>query len=133
MLSLFSHDHFLDGGEKYNKQEMRSQAIIRGGINLQLAFYYIYTIRYKLVMMLGPKNSPIQKIILPKTFLPFSILVLDSIARGIWLNCMKNRYPLTFLNKQNITSSCTSADRRNVANVAAPLESLNAEMELWYT
>ena len=91
----------------------------------------LYTIRYRLVIKLGPMNKPIQKIKFPNVSLPFINFVLDIAASGTWLNCSAKRYPLTFLNRQNMSNSCTTALNKNVANVAPILLKWNADIEEW--
>jgi hypothetical protein len=86
------------------------------------------TIRYKLVIILGPTKRPNQKIVFPTTLRPLSNLVLDKATIGNCISCIVNKYPLTFLNKTNMSSSCTQADNKNVTNVAVLLLSLNDEM-----
>ena len=88
-------------------------------------------IKYKLVKKLGPTNNPSQKITLPSTVLPFSSFVLESVTSGICSNCIVNKYPLTFLNRIAMHSSCTRAESKNVTNVAALRERWKVLMLLW--
>jgi len=87
--------------------------------------------RYILVRKLGPMNRPIQKMVFPSTALPFSNLLLDKVTRGICINCAQNRYPLTFLNMTAMHNSCTSAESKNVTNVAAFLLRWKLEIDEW--
>lgn len=90
-----------------------------------------YIIKYKLVKKLGPTNKPNQKITFPSTVLPFNSFVLLSVTNGICNSCMVNRYPLTFLNRIAMQSSCTSALSKKVTNVAAFRLRWNVEMLEW--
>ena len=44
---------------------------------------------------------------------------------------MQSKYPLSFLNIVHMTSSCTTADKKNVISVAELLETRNDEMDEW--
>lgn len=90
-----------------------------------------YTIKYKLVIRLGPINSPNQNTTLPKVSLPLMNLVLLNAASGSCVNWNVNRYPLTFLNRQNIRTSCTTALSKNVKKVACILERWKKDMDEW--
>lgn len=74
-----------------------------------------------LVIKLGPMKIPNQKNTFPSTVLPFKSLVWLKLTSGSCISCMAMRYPLIFLKRHHITSSCTQALSRNVMKVAVPL------------
>jgi hypothetical protein len=67
-------------------------------------------------------NRPNQKITFPSVSLPFINFVLLNAARGICVSWNVNKYPLTFLNKLNMRTSCTIALSKKVKNVACILD-----------
>lgn len=82
-------------------------------------------------MTLGPMKRPNQKTMFPNVSRPFINFVLLNAANGNCVNWNVNRYPLTFLNRQNIRTSCTIALSRKVKNVACILDRWKKEIEEW--
>jgi hypothetical protein len=86
-------------------------------------------IKYNEASTLGPRNNPTQNVVLPRIWRFFMKLVRVKAMSGIWQSCMRKRYPRIFLNITAMQSSCTSAESRNVANVAAPRLKWKVEIE----
>jgi len=82
-------------------------------------------------MTLGPMKRPNQNTMFPNVSLPFMNFVLLNAASGSCVNWNVNRYPLTFLNKQNMRTSCTIALSKKVKNVACILDRWKNEIEEW--
>jgi hypothetical protein len=72
---------------------------------------------------------PIQKIKFPNVALPFKKRLRLSCTKGICIICRNSRYPLSFLKRHHMTSSCTQALRKKVMRVAVYLLTFIEEMD----
>ncbi|CAI4941020.1 ANM_HP_G0005300.mRNA.1.CDS.1 [Saccharomyces cerevisiae] len=93
----------------------------------------VHKVRYNVIMILGPEQTPNEKTTLDNCGLARRNLVL---LKAVHTNCDSwnmNRYPLTLLKMANMAISWNTALKKKVNNVAWLLLKCNAPMELWYT